>query len=56
VFSKFATCGKISELVLEFTGVSVPNVCIACKQRIPPKESEREKVSLGSLMDLLKVQ
>jgi hypothetical protein len=30
--------------MLEFTGVSVPSAFIACKQRIPPKESEREKV------------
>ena len=56
MFSKFATCGKISELMLEFTGVSVPNASIACKQRIPPKKSEREKVSHGNLMDLLNVQ
>ena len=40
----------------EFTGVSVPNAFIACKQRIPPKESEMEKVSHGSLMDLLNVR
>jgi hypothetical protein len=56
VSGKFATCGKISELMLEFTGVSLPNVFTAYKQRIPPKESEREKVSCGSLMDLLNVR
>ena len=56
MFSKFATCGEISELMLEFTGVSVPNAFLTCKYVTPSTESKREEISYGSVMNLLSVQ
>jgi hypothetical protein len=43
VFSKFAKCGKISELMLEFTGVSVPNAVIACNEEFLPRKAKGKK-------------